>query len=107
MERDRIYYSNEAEQRAIAQANTERAALAVTVLIAGLGIGAVLALLFAPADGKRTRRDIGRAEKRFERDVQRRTKPVLDDVREVGEDVIENVKDTLEKARKAIDKIIS
>lgn len=100
---DDLYYTRENQ----AKENAERTALAVTVLIAGLGIGVVLALLFAPADGKKTRRELERDAKRFERDFSRRAKPVLNDVRETGEDVLESVKDTLEKARRAIDRVVN
>lgn len=54
---DRIYYSREAEIRA----QQERTMMIVTFLLLGLGIGAALALLFAPQRGEQTRRDIRRA----------------------------------------------
>lgn len=53
---DRIYYSREAEM----QAMQERSALVLLFLALGLGIGAVLALMFAPASGKRIREDIAK-----------------------------------------------
>ncbi len=51
---DRIYYSREAEQ--IAQ--QQRTILALTVMILGLGIGAVIALLFAPRKGEDVRKEL-------------------------------------------------
>jgi gas vesicle protein len=51
---ERIYYSHEAEMRAM----RERM-LAVGIFMAlGLGIGAVLALLFAPKSGEQLRREL-------------------------------------------------
>jgi gas vesicle protein len=51
---DRIYYSRDAELRAM----RERA-LAVGIFMAlGLGIGAVLALMFAPKSGSQVRKEL-------------------------------------------------
>ena len=51
---DRIYYSREAEQAAAQQ----RTILALIVMLLGLGLGAVVALLFAPRKGDEIRKDI-------------------------------------------------
>jgi len=51
---DRIYYSKEAEEIAAQQ----RTILALTVMLLGLGLGAVVALLFAPRRGDEIRKDI-------------------------------------------------
>jgi gas vesicle protein len=51
---DRVYYSREAEARAI----RERSIAIFTFLALGLGIGAALALLFAPRSGEKVREDI-------------------------------------------------
>lgn len=48
---DRIYYSREAEIRA----GQQRMMLAVSVLLLGASIGAVIALLFAPRSGENIR----------------------------------------------------
>lgn len=48
---DRIYYSREAEIRA----GQQRMMLAAAVLMLGAGIGAVIALLFAPRSGENIR----------------------------------------------------
>ncbi len=51
---DRIYYSREAEQMAAQQ----RTILALIVMLLGLGLGAVVALLFAPRKGDDVRKDL-------------------------------------------------
>jgi gas vesicle protein len=51
---DRIYYSREAEQVAAQQ----RTVLALIVMLLGLGLGAVVALLFAPRKGDEVRKEI-------------------------------------------------
>ncbi len=53
---DRIYYSREAEQLAAQQ----RTILALVVMLLGLGLGAVVALLFAPRKGEDIRSDIAK-----------------------------------------------
>lgn len=60
---DRIYYSREAEQMAAQQ----RTILALVVMLLGLGLGAVVALLFAPRKGDEIRKDIAdQAESLYE-----------------------------------------
>ncbi|MCC6893669.1 MAG: YtxH domain-containing protein [Anaerolineae bacterium] len=54
MMNDRIYYSREAEQMAAQQ----RTILALVVMLLGLGLGAVVALLFAPRKGEDVRNEI-------------------------------------------------
>lgn len=52
---ERTYYSHEAEQRA----QQQRAAMALVGMALGMGIGTLLALLFAPRTGPETRRVLG------------------------------------------------
>ena len=54
MNNDRIYYSHDAEEHAM------RVIIGLTVLCltVGLGIGGVLALLFAPTSGKKIRAEL-------------------------------------------------
>lgn len=54
MSNERIYYSHDAEMSAM----RNRTMLTLLFLTLGLGIGAVLALLFAPATGKQARNDL-------------------------------------------------
>ena len=53
---DRIYYSKEAEDLAAQQ----RTILALVVMLLGLGLGAVVALLFAPRKGDEVRKEIAK-----------------------------------------------
>ncbi len=55
--RDRIYYSREAEE----QAMRERNAAMLAFLVIGVTVGAILALLFAPRSGDKTRAEIADA----------------------------------------------
>ncbi len=53
---DRVYYSHDAEVHAV----REMTKLVILCLLAGLGIGATMALLFAPESGKNTRKDLAK-----------------------------------------------
>ncbi len=57
MNTNRTYYSRDAEVRAA----RDRATLTIICLMFGLGMGTALALLFAPASGKKLRDDLGHA----------------------------------------------
>ena len=54
MMNDRVYYSREAQERA----NQDRNTAIVAFMVVGLAIGAVLALMFAPNSGEKTRREL-------------------------------------------------
>lgn len=57
MNNDRIYYSHDAEMHAL----RDRTMLTLVFLVFGLGIGAALALLFAPTSGKKVRDDLSKS----------------------------------------------
>ena len=57
MNSERIYYSDHAKMRAV----REMARATLLCLIFGLGIGAVLALLFAPSSGKKIRAQLAKS----------------------------------------------
>ena len=57
MNNDRIYYSHDSEMHAM----RDRSLLTVLFLTFGLAIGAVLALLFAPTSGKKTRDNLAKS----------------------------------------------
>lgn len=54
MMNERIYYSREAEERA----RRQQTVIVILFMALGLGIGAILALLFAPSSGEEVRRGI-------------------------------------------------
>ncbi|MBK8020045.1 MAG: YtxH domain-containing protein [Chloroflexi bacterium] len=56
MNNDRVYYSHDAEK----QAMRAKTLLTLLCLAFGLGMGAALALLFAPSSGKTARHDLAR-----------------------------------------------
>jgi gas vesicle protein len=51
---ERIYYSEEAKQRA----RKDRQILALTFMFMGMGLGTVIAMLFAPQKGEDTRSQV-------------------------------------------------
>jgi gas vesicle protein len=57
MNNDRVYYSHDAETHAM----RVRTVLTLIFLTFGLGIGAILALLFAPTSGKKTRHELAKS----------------------------------------------
>ena len=57
MNNDRVYYSHEAETHA----RRVMAAFTMLALMLGMGIGAMLALLFAPSSGKQVRQDLAQS----------------------------------------------
>jgi len=57
MNDDRVYYSHDAEVHAM----RARTVLTLGFLTFGLGIGAILALLFAPSSGKKTRHELAKS----------------------------------------------
>jgi gas vesicle protein len=57
MNSNRMYYSREAE----VQAARERLGIAVACALLGLGVGTILAVLFAPSSSQKIRAEIARA----------------------------------------------
>jgi gas vesicle protein len=89
MNNERIYYSHDAEMTAL----RDRTLLALVFLTFGLGIGAALALLFAPAAGTTTRHNIA---KNVEEGLQRgreNVEPVMKRLEEELAKVRENVEE--------------
>jgi len=81
---DRIYYSREAEIRA----QRERTMMAIVLLGFGLGVGAIMALLFAPRSGEEVRKDITH-----------RIEPGLERARDVTNTTVENLQRDLTRLR--------
>ena len=57
MNSDRIYYSHNAEMHSM----HNRIVMTLIFLMLGSGIGAILALLFAPSSGQSTRQDLAKS----------------------------------------------
>jgi gas vesicle protein len=89
MANNRLYYSREAEEIA----NRQRTTLALAVLAIGAGLGAVLALLFAPRTGEDTR-DI----------LEKRANEALEQGRENGTKAVESMRKEMEHLRKDVEK---
>jgi gas vesicle protein len=81
---ERMYYSREAEMQAL----RERFVLAIVVAALGLGMGAVLALLFAPQSGDKTRQQLGEEVER-----------VTSQGREAAKQASHNLGDKVQKIR--------
>lgn len=90
---NRIYYSREAEE----QANREKAIAVILFLAVGVGIGAVLALLFAPKSGDKIRSELAHAfEDRFgnvEHEVSSRVSKMEKDLSEMGKRIEDRLND--------------
>lgn len=71
---NRIYYNREAEM----QAMRERTVMAVVLTAVGLAIGAVFALLFAPAAGSETREGIAHTFEEGLKDGRNTVEPVIE-----------------------------
>jgi gas vesicle protein len=82
MTNERTYYSHDAEMRAMG----EKTKLAVLTLALGLGIGAVLAILFAPSSGQKTRDELASS---VEDTVNTGRDAVAPIVKRVGEEISE------------------
>lgn len=89
---DRVYYSREAEMRA----QRERTMMAIVLLGFGLGVGAIMALLFAPRSGEEVRKDITD-----------RIEPGLERARDVTNHTVENLQRDLTRLRDDMDSRIN
>jgi gas vesicle protein len=73
MNPDRMYYSRDAEL----QAMRDKTVMAALVMVLGLGIGAALALLFAPAAGTETRQEIAHTFESSVKDGRETVEPLV------------------------------
>ena len=73
MNSDRVYYSHEAEMHAV----RNRTVLTLVFLTFCLGIGAALALLFAPKSGRRVREDLTRTVEQGWKDGRKAVEPMV------------------------------
>jgi gas vesicle protein len=88
MNNERIYYSREAEIQAI----REIAKLMVFCVTLGLGIGAIIALLFSPQSGQKNRDNLGKAVEQG-----------LNNGREILEPVVKQVEKELNGLQKTVE----
>ncbi len=91
MNNERIYYSHEAEMYAM----RDRTVLAMLFLTFGMGIGAIIALLFAPTTGKAIRHQIAN---KLEDGIQQS--------HDVFDPLVKGVEDQLQTERDAIDPMV-
>jgi gas vesicle protein len=87
MNNDRVYYSHDAEARAI----RETAKLTMFCLALGASIGAALALLFAPSSGKNTRANVARSVEEGFNDGRKAVEPLVKRFEEEVSDLRNNV----------------
>ncbi len=87
MAEERIYYSREAEQ----QAMREMTRLTLLYAALGLGIGAGLALLFAPSSGKKIRMSLSRTLEEGLNRGQEAVEPLFEQIHEQVGDLRETV----------------
>jgi gas vesicle protein len=95
MNNSRVYYSREAEVKAIRQMTL----WTVLCLALGLGVGAVVALLFAPTSGTKTRNSLSRNFEEGLNNGQDAIEPVVKRLeKEMGE-LRQTVEDRIAKLR--------
>jgi gas vesicle protein len=82
MNNERIYYSHDAEVHEI----RIRTVITLIFLTLGLGIGAALALLFAPASGKTMRHELAKGVEEGMRTGRETVEPI---VKQAGKDLSE------------------
>lgn len=76
----------------------QRNAREVAILIAGISMGAGIALLLAPSSGEELRLAIGRGYRKTAKNIGRHT----DDLRERAEDLLERAHDLRERGSKLL-----
>jgi gas vesicle protein len=91
MNNDRIYYSHDAEIHSMHARNL----LTLVFLMFGLGIGAILALLFAPSSGKSTRHDLVKSVGEGLRTGRDAVEPIVKRVEKEFGDLQKNVEEHL------------
>lgn len=87
MSNDRVYYSHDAEMHAM----RDRAVLMLVSLTFGLGVGAALALLFAPTTGKTVRDNLSKTVGQSWNDGRDAVEPLMKQVEEEFSELKKNV----------------
>ncbi|MHB8627504.1 MAG: YtxH domain-containing protein [Aggregatilineales bacterium] len=91
MNANRTYYSREAEMRVA----RERITLTLVCVLLGLGIGGVLALLFAPAPGKQTRDELAHSLESGVNTGRERVEPAISQIQRELSDLRRKVEERL------------
>ncbi|MGH9419344.1 MAG: YtxH domain-containing protein [Thermoanaerobaculia bacterium] len=81
----------------------ERSEPGIGTFIAGIAIGAGIALLFAPKSGEETRRDLERSAKKVRDQAQDFVSDVTDSVGQKLQDAKQSVEDRFDSAKNAVD----
>jgi gas vesicle protein len=89
MNNDRVYYSHDAET----QAKREMVALTMLALTLGMGIGALLALLFAPSSGKKARHDLAQSMGEDWENGRDAVDPMVKRLEEKFDDLLKNIEE--------------
>ncbi len=88
---NRIYYSRDAEMRVA----RERITLTLVCVFLGLGIGSILALLFAPAPGKQTRDELAHSLEHGVNSGRERVEPAMSQIQRELTDLRRKVEERL------------
>ena len=94
MNSDRIYYSNDGKMRAV----REMALVTLLCLMFGLGIGAVLALLFAPSSGRKVRDDLANTIEEGVNDGRDAIEPLVKRLEKEFDELRQSVEDRLKQS---------
>lgn len=94
MNNDRIYYSHDSE----VQAQRFQAMLTFLFLVFGLGIGAAMALLFAPKSGKKIREELAKNVKDGLQNGRENIEPVVKRIEKEFAELQKNVEDKMPRS---------
>ncbi len=91
MKNDRIYYSHDAKMHSM----VNRIVVTLVFLMIGSGIGAILALLFAPSSGQSTRHDLAKGVEEGLQSGRDAVQPIVKQVKKELGDLQKNVEEHL------------
>ena len=94
MNNERVFYSHEAEVHAM----RVRTVVTLVFLTIGLSIGATLALLFAPASGKTTRRELAKNIEEGLHTGRETLEPIVKQAEKDFSEMRKNVEERLQKS---------
>ena len=91
MNSDRIYYSHNAEMHSM----HNRIVMTLIFLMLGSGIGAILALLFAPSSGQSARHDLAKSVEEGLQSGRDAVQPIVKQVKKEFGDLQKNIEEHL------------